>query len=146
MNIILSKYQWAAILTIAFLLALVSPLKNSYSQNVFRIEDKIGGGGSSGTVQTDNSDNTLLYVAAGALVAGVVVYAVLLNKKKKEKPDTTASANGLNNRLMANSFDDFNSEVTKAKDNIPINVFLGIKDEKTFKGNKTYLMGVSIKF
>ncbi|GBD86768.1 hypothetical protein BMS3Abin03_00692 [bacterium BMS3Abin03] len=131
---------------IALSITFFIPVSNGYSQSYLRINSKPDGNGS-GSSQLDNSDNTVLYIIGGAVIAGIIVYAVIKkNKEKKEPVDTSATINGLNSSSFAAEFDNIEYELAKTKDKIPVNVFLGIKNNKAFVSDKTYMMGVSIRF
>jgi len=102
------------------------------------------GGGESGTTQTDNSnDNTAIYVVGGLLVAGIIVYALFFKKDKKADTDTTAA---LNSNLIYSDANGFNSaeELQKVKDKIPVDLFLGIKNNDAVMNDKTYMLGLRV--
>ena len=131
--------------TITFILAfsLASLPSESFAQNNLRIYDDIGGGGST-TQGSDNNDNTFIYVAGGLLIAGILAYALFIKKDNKEESDTTAS---LNSRLIysENEFESANDEMVKAKDRIPVDVFISIKNNEAMLYGKTYLVGLRFK-
>lgn len=147
MIIKLTRYQLLTAILIALSITFFIPASNGYSQSYLRINDKPGGGSGGGSSQVDNSNNTVLYVVGGAIIAGIIVYAIIKkNKEKKEPSDTSATINGLNSSSFAAEFDNIEHELAKTKDKIPVDVFLGIKNNKAFISDKTYLMGVSIRF
>ena len=124
-------------------------ISSGYSQNLLRIDDEIGGGGGGSTNQDGSSDNTAMYVVAGLAVAGIIAYVIISKKNKEaeeEKSDTSSALNQFNNVNLASEFNDFEYEVKKAQDKIPVNLILGIRKEKAFISDKTYLMGVSVRF
>lgn len=132
-----------AVITISF--GLLLPTSTGYSQNYLRINEEIGGGG--GTVSTDDSGNSTVYVVGGLLVAGVIAYIIISkNKKKKEEADSSSAINGLNSSDFASEFNDFEHEVAKAKDNFPVDIMIGVRNNRAFISDKTYLMGVSVRF
>ena len=134
-----------AIISLSF--GILLPSATVYSQNYLRIYEDIGGGGGSGS-QTDNSDNTAIFVVGGLIVVGVIAYMVITKNKKKDKEeaDTSSTLNNFNTPDFASEFDDFEHEVAKAKDNFPVDFMIGIRNNKAFISDKTYLMGVSIRF
>ncbi len=135
------------IISISF--GILLPSSTAYSQSYLRIDEDIGGGGNGGSQQTDNSDNTLIFVVASVLVAGVIAYYFISKNKKKAKEqeaDTTSAFIGYNNSTLAVEFTDFDHELQKAKDSIPVDLIIGIRNERGFISDKTYLMGVSIRF
>ena len=147
MKIKRTRFSFFTVILIALSIAVVIPTSNGFTQNSLRIYEEIGGGGNQGSSTVDNSDNTLLYVAGGVVLAGIIVYAIIKNKQKeKDEADTTASLSGINGLSVAAEFNDLSHELVKAKDKIPVDVYLGIKNEKAFISDKTYLMGVSIRF
>jgi hypothetical protein len=83
-------------------------------------------------------------VVGGLLVAGVIVYALFFKKDKKAETDTTAS---LNSNLIYSDANDFDSaeELQKVKDKIPVDLFLGIKNNEAVMNDKTYMFGLRVK-
>ena len=135
-----------AIISLSF--GILLPGATLYSQNHLRIYEDIGGGGSGSGSQSDNSDNTAIYVVGGLIVVGVIAYMVITKNKKKakEETDTSSALNNFNSPEFASKFDDFEHEVAKAKDNFPVDFMIGIRNNKAFVSDKTYLMGVSVRF
>ena len=135
-----------AIISLTF--GILLPGATLYSQNYSRIYEDIGGGGSGSGSQSDGSDNTAIYVVGGLVVVGVIAYMVITKNKKKakEEADTSSALNNFNSLDVASEFDDFEHEVAKAKDNFPVDFMIGIRNNKAFVSDKTYLMGVSVRF
>lgn len=135
-----------AIISLSF--GILLPTSTSFSQSYLRIYDEIGGGGNTTTTQSDNSDNTAIYVVGGLIVVGVIAYMVITKNKKKDKEeaDTSSALNNFNLPDFASEFDDFEHEVAKAKDNFPVDFMIGMRNNKAFVSEKTYLMGVSVRF
>ncbi len=135
-----------AIISLSF--GILLPSATLYSQNYLRIYEDIGGGGSGSGSQSDGSDNTAIYVVGGLVVVGVIAYMVITKNKKKakEEADTSSALNNFNSPNFASEFDDFEHEVAKAKDNFPVDFMIGIRNNKAFISDKTYLMGVSVRF
>lgn len=109
-----------------------------------RIYDEIGGGGSSTQPSNDN-DNTFIYVAGGLLITGILVYALVLRKDNKTESDTTAS---LHSPLIYSELSSFNTtkdDLLKAKERIPFEVFLGIKNNEALLNDKIYSVGLRLK-
>ncbi|MGB5850565.1 MAG: hypothetical protein WBH40_18900 [Ignavibacteriaceae bacterium] len=137
-----------------FLIAIISlsfgillPSATLYSQNYLRINEDIGGGGG-GSSQTDNSDNSTIYIVGGLVIVGIIAYYYLNKNKKKDKEeaDTSSALNNINTPVFASEFNDFEHEVAKAKENFPVDFMIGIRNNKAFISDKTYLMGVSVRF
>jgi len=135
-----------AIISLTF--GILLPGATLYSQNNLRIYDDIGGGGSESSSQSDDSDNTAIYVIGGLVVVGVIAYMVITknNKKDKEEADTSSALNNFSSPDFASEFDDFEHEVAKAKDNFPVDFMIGVRNNKAFISDKTYLAGVSVRF
>jgi len=141
------KNQLRFIITV--LLGVILLTSTGYTQNLLRIYDEIGGGGSGTSDQSNDSDNTALYVIGGVVVAGIIAYAIISKKNRKddeEKSDTSSALKQFGSVDLTSGFDDFEHEYKKAQDKIPVNLILGVRNEKTFLSNKTYLMGVSVRF
>ena len=115
----------------------------SFTQSNLRIFDVPGGG--SGTTQTeDSNDNTAIYVIGGLVIGGILLYALVLKPDKKAETDTTAS---LNSNLIYSEANHFDSaeELQKVKDKIPVDIFLGIRNNEAVMNDKTYLLGLRVK-
>lgn len=131
-------------LTFILILTLASPAE-IFAQSGLRIYDDIGGG-SNNTEPTTNDDNTFIYVAGGLLIAGIIAYALFVKKDNKPaETDTTAS---IDSRLI---YSDSNllspdDELMKAKEKIPVDIFLGVKNNEALINDKTYLVGLRVKF
>jgi hypothetical protein len=141
-----SKLNILLIAIISLSFGILLPTSIGFSQSYLRVYDDIGGGGGSST-QSDDSDNTAIYIIGALVVAGVVAYAIITkNKNKEEESDTTSSLIRFDNSDVAAQFNDFEHEVAKAKDNFPVDVMIGVRNSKAFVSDKTYLMGVSVRF
>jgi hypothetical protein len=116
----------------------------TFAQNSLRIFDVPGGSGSGTTQTEDSNDNSTIYIVGGLLIAGILVYALVLKKDKKVETDTTAS---LNSNLIYSEANGFNSaeELQIVKDKIPVDFFLGIKNNEALMNDKTYLLGLRVK-
>jgi hypothetical protein len=134
-----------AIISLSF--GILLPSATLYSQNYLRIYEEPGGGGGSSS-QTENSDNSTIYIVGGLIMVGIIAYYFLTKNKKKDKEeaDTSSALNNFNLPDFASEFDDFEHEVAKAKDNFPVDFMIGIRNNKAFISDKTYLMGVSVRF
>ena len=134
-----------AIISLSF--GILLPGATLYSQNYLRIYEDIGGGSGSGS-QSDNSDNSTIYIVGGVVIVGFIAYYLLTKHKKKDKEetDTSSALYNFNTPDFASEFNDFDHEVAKAKDNFPVDFMIGIRNNKAFISDKTYLMGVSVRF
>ena len=143
---IITKYSLFTLIII-LVSSLALPQSSLLAQNNLRIYEDIGGG--SGTGSTDgDSDNTFIYIAGGLLIAGVIAYALFFKKenKQEEESDSTQALNILNrtgNEFYSNNLE---KEITSAKESFPVDILLGIRREDAFISDKTYLMGVSVRF
>ena len=115
----------------------------NFAQNGLRIYEEYGNGSSS-TQSDDSNDDTFLYVAGGLIIAGILVYALVINKDKKTE-DTTASKSSNLNLLEINNRQLADLQLQKVKENIPVDVFMGIKNNEAVMNDKTYLLGLRIK-
>jgi hypothetical protein len=115
----------------------------SLAQSNLRIFDEIGGGGSTAQNE-DSNDNSTIYIVGGLLIAGILVYALVLKKDKKVDTDTTAS---LNSKLIYSEANGFDSaeELQRVKDKIPVDLFLGVRNNEAVMNDKTYLLGLRVK-
>lgn len=140
----LLKYPYH-IFAFLLILSVASLPTESFAQSNLRIFDEIGGGGSSSTQSSSNNDNTFIYVAGGLLIAGILVYALVLKKDKKAESDTTASIDSRFIYSDSNNINSVEDQLIKAKERIPFDVFLGIKNNEALLNDKTYLVGLRLK-
>jgi len=131
-------------ITFILMISIFTLQSESFAQNNLRIFDDIGGSGSSSQTEGSN-DNTAIYVVGGLLIGGILLYALVLKPDKKAETDTTASLNSNLIYSEANHFDSV-EELQKVKDKIPVDIFLGIRNNEAVMNDKTYLLGLSVKF
>jgi hypothetical protein len=131
-------------LTFILIFSLASP-SDLFAQSGLRIYDDIGGGGSN-TIPSNDNDNTFIYVAGGLLIAGIIAYALFVKKDDKTtEADTTAS---IDSRLIYSETNNSNPDdkIMKAKDKIPVDLFLGVMNKEGYINDKTYLVGLKLNF
>ena len=133
--------------TISFVLIFSITIFSSevFAQNGLKLFDEIGGGGNTSTQSDDGNDDTMLYVLGGLVVAGILVYALVIKKDKKAPEDSTKSTES---KLRVSSLEEFSSphlELQKVKDKIPVDVYMGIKNNAAVLNDKTYLLGLRVK-
>lgn len=136
------KYSFYT-LSIILAIAVAVPQSNCFAQNKLRIFEEPGGG-SQPTETNSSTDNTFIYVAGGLLVAGILVYALFVKKDETEDTDSTNVSMAeelMNNNTLKEPF----SEVVKAKEKLPVDIFFGIRNDEAVLQGKTYLLGVSFK-
>jgi hypothetical protein len=117
----------------------------TFAQNNLRIFDVPGGSGGSTTQTNDSNDNTAIYVVAGLVIGGILLYALVFKPDKKAESDTTASLNSQLIYSEAHGYDSTNEELQKVKDKIPVDFFLGIRNNEALMNDKTYLLGLRVK-
>ena len=133
--------------SVATILVLTVTILSSetFAQSNLRIFDVPGGSGS-GTTQTDDSnDNSTIYIVGGLVIAGILAYALFF-KEKKAETDTTASLSSPSIYSNISEFDSAEEEFQKVKEKIPIDIFMGIKNDEAVLNNKMYQLGVRVKF
>ena len=131
-------------ITFILMISIFTLQSESFAQNNLRIFDDIGGSGSSSQTEGSN-DNTAIYVVGGLLIGGILLYALVLKPDKKAETDTTASLNSQLIYSEVNRFDTTNEELQKVKDKIPVDLFLGIKNNEAVMNDKTYMFGLRVK-
>jgi hypothetical protein len=117
----------------------------TFAQNNLRIFDVPGGGGGSTSQTDDSNDNTAMYVVAGLVIGGILLYALVFKPDKKAEADTTASLNSQLIYSEANRYQSTYEELQKVKDKIPVDLFLGIRNNEALMNDKTYLFGLRVK-
>ncbi len=132
--------------TIAFLLAFSIAFlpSESCAQNNLRVFEDIGG--NSNSAQQESNDNTFIYVAGGLLIAGILAYALLVKKDtKSEVKDTTSSLN--ENLIYSENHksDTLNERISKAEEEIPVDIFMSIYNNELVFNDKIYSLGFRIK-
>lgn len=133
--------------TVAVFLVLAITMLSSetWAQSNLRIFD-VPGGGNNGTNQTDEgNDNSTIYIVGGLVIAGILAYALFF-KEKKADTDTTASLSSPSDYSNIFRFDSFEEEFQTAKEEIPVDIFLGVNNDKAILNNKIYQLGLRVKF
>ena len=138
-----NKTSFSIVAIILIFSVLFLPIESFAQSNLRTFEDP-GGGGSSTTQTEESNDNTAIYVLGGLVIGGILLYALVLKPDKKAETDTTAS---LNSNLIYSEANHFNSaeELQKVKDKIPVDIFLGIRNNEALMNDKTYLLGLRVK-
>ena len=133
------------IITITLIISISILSTETFAQNNLKIFDVPGGSGGSTSQTEDSNDNTAIYVIGGLVIAGILVYALVFKKDKKSDTDTTAS---LNSSQLYSEVDTHNSvedEIRSVKDAIPVDFFLGIKNNEAIMNERFYQVGVRVK-
>ena len=133
--------------SVATILVLTVTILSSetFAQSNLRIFDVPGGSGS-GTTQTDDSnDNSTIYIVGGLVIAGILAYALFF-KEKKAETDTTASLYSTSIYSNISEFDSAEEEFQKVEEQIPVDIFMGIKNDEAVLNNRMYQLGVRVKF
>ncbi|GIK60453.1 MAG: hypothetical protein JETCAE03_21770 [Ignavibacteriaceae bacterium] len=127
------------------MLAITMLSSETWAQSNLRIFD-VPGGGNNGTNQTDEgSNNSTIYIVGGLVIAGILAYALFF-KEKKADTDTTASLSSPSDYSNISRFDSFEEEFQTAKEEIPVDIFLGVNNDKAILNNKIYQLGLRVKF
>lgn len=142
-----NRSKIVAVLTIiifSFEIILFSP--EIFSQSVNRVEDNIGGSGANTTAEDSKGDNTFLYVAVGVIVVGLIVWKVIFDKKEPKvktdiKTDTTKTS--LNNPSYKN-FSGQDLQIEKIQNQIPFEIFFGLKNDEQGIPGKNLSLGFKI--
>jgi hypothetical protein len=112
-----------------------------------RIFEDIGGGGNGTSQSEDGNDNSTIYIVGGLVIAGILAYALIFKDKKPETDtDTTAalSSPSIYSDISQSKLSD--EEYQKVKEEIPVDIFMGIKNDEALLNNKIYQLGVRLKF
>lgn len=131
---------------IAVILILTVALFSSetFAQSNLRIFEDIGGG--NGTSQTeDSNDNSTIYIVGGLVIAGIIAYALIF-KEKKVDSDTTAAQTSPSIYSDISQFESSEKEFQKVKEEIPVDIFLGVRNDEAVLNNRIYQVGVRLKF
>jgi len=143
---IITKYSLFTLI-IVLVSSMALPQSTLLAQNNLKIYEDIGGGSGTGSAGSD-SDNSFVYIAGGLLVAGVIAYALFFRKgnKEKEESDSTQALNILNRTGNEFYSSNLEKEITAAKESFPVDILLSVRKEDAFISDKTYMMGVSVRF
>lgn len=126
------------------MISIVTLQSESLAQSNLRIFDLPGAGGG-GTTQTDEgTDNSTIYIVGGLVIAGILAYALFFKEKKKDV-DTTAS---LNSELIYSEvvdLDNANENIRQVKNKMPVDLFLGIRNNEAVLNDRIYQVGLRVK-
>lgn len=109
------------------------------SQNIYGIQDQIGGSGSGGT-SVQQSDDTMLYILGGAVIAGIVVYAMMRDKKENKTEDDSSAAFKISGSFE--QFADLSPQTIKENNSMPFDLYFGLQNLNQFTLEKKYIVGV----
>lgn len=140
----LSKHTFR---TVSFLLILSIAIFSSeiFAQNELRIYDVPGGSGGSSNQSDNSNDDTFLYVMGGLVIAGILVYALVIKKDKKAPEDSTKSTESKLRLSKLNQSISTDQELQKVKEKMPVDLFMGIRNNEAVMNDKTYLFGLRVK-
>jgi hypothetical protein len=139
----INKLQLKVIIS-ALILTIFTFQSVSYSQGGFRVYEEPGGGSGGSTQTQDSNDNTTIYVIGGLVIAGVLAYALFFKEKKKDA-DTTAS---LKSNLIYSEvvdLDNADENIRQVKDKMPVDIFLGIRNNEAVMNDRIYQVGLRVK-
>ncbi len=115
----------------------------SYSQQLNKIYEDIGGGSGSTNTAVESNDDYTLYIVGGLLVTGIVVYALLRDNKEKSTKDTTAVI--LDKDFLEKNLS-FDEKVKNIQSQIPINISFGMQRDIALKNERRYFVGLNYNF
>ena len=130
------------ILILGLFLSLIAS-NSSFSQQLNKAFEDIGGGSGSTTTNVESNDDYTLYIVGGLIVTGIVVYALLRDKKEKPTSDTTFAI--LNNDFLEKNLS-YNEKINNMQSQIPINISIGMQRDKALKDDKRYFVGLNYNF
>ena len=131
--------------SIILILSVTLTSSDVFAQNGLRIYEVPGGGGSTNTQQEESNDDTFFYIAGGLIVAGILAYALVIKNDKKADEDSTKSKSDLN-LIEINNVTSTDAEIQKVRYKIPVDLFMGIRNNEAVLNDKTYLLGLKVKF
>jgi len=95
---------------------------------------------------TEDNGNETLYIVAGVALAAIVGYAIYKKFNKSDEDDSTSSSNASLNHLLQNERKSFVNRVQEVKENIPVDLYFGVKNHSATIPDRTYSIGFSVKF
>jgi hypothetical protein len=112
----------------------------------YKTNDKIGGSGSS-SESSESNDNTAMYVAAGLVIGGLIAYA-LLRDKPEEEPESDTSSVGSNfiDEKILSGLTESENDFIQAENELPVNLIFGMHEGTQAIREKTYLVGLAVRF
>lgn len=124
---------------------------NIEAQSIESINDGIGGSGGSSTVQEDSNPGTTLFVLAGVAVAALLIYKFVFYKEKKSDVDepgdsTITDSQSLLQQNILRIEENRSVEINKFKNELPVNLFLGLTQSGIAKNEKHIRVGLSYRF
>lgn len=124
---------------------------NIDAQSIESINEGIGGGSGSTSVDESGNSGTTLLVLAGVAVAALLLYKFVFYKDKnpaiEENSDSTKTDSQSMLQKKVFQFGERNySEINKLKDEIPVNLFVGLNQNSFVKNEKHFRIGLSYRF
>lgn len=127
-----------SLLIVVFLLTIVISCSDLYAQQIYKINDKIGG--SPGTTDVQSSDDGMLYIIGGVVIAAILIYA--LTRDKPEIKDDTDSTKAEVSNLYHNNSTGIVLPNNPDSYRLPVDFYFGIKKIDYFNDENKYELGV----
>ncbi len=138
----------AFILIAAFSAAVIFSSNTVNAQTLWKNNSQNPGTGTpTTTFPEEKSNKTIIYVALGAAITGLLLYKFVFHKDKKEETDSTKNANSSSLLIHSGSyFTDKDSELAKNEEALPVNLYFGVRRDNYAAEERTYVVGLSLKF
>lgn len=145
-NKVTTKFS-AFILIIAFSGAVIFSGGAVNAQSLWKNNTQNPGTGSGTTTFPEEKSNTaIIYVALGAAITGLLLYKFVF-KKDKEEADSTKTTNSSSLLIPSGAyFTGKQTALAKSNEAPPVNLFFGIRRDNYAAEEKTYIVGLSLKF
>lgn len=133
------------ILIIAFSLQTILFPAMIAAQSIEAINANVGG--RSSAADDSGNSNTFLYIAAGVILVGVIVWKVISDKKKtktegESKSDSTKTSM---ENIFQNNLSKTNSGHQRIQNNLPVELFLGWKQNFKIVRDESIFLGLKFK-
>ena len=139
------NYSISILCKTVFIFIFVFASMESFGQSL-RIYEDIGGNGGS-SESSESNDNTALYVVAGLVIGGLIAYALLRDKDEKTpEGDTTSVGSNLIEENIFSGVLESENNLVSSNDELPVELIFQYKNENEFIREKTYSVGLAVKF
>ena len=134
------------VLIIAFSMAITFSTNSADAQSLWKVNsDTPGTTPTTSTPEEGSNTSTIIYVAMGVAVVGALLYKFVFKKNKDVDSTSTEQTGSLllhGNSKVVEQFVNNNLPLEQP----PVNLFFGVRRDNIASEEKTYVLGLSVKF
>ena len=136
-------------ISLAFGFTTITGSNSAKAQSLYHVNDVPGGGGSGSSSSSGQSSGTALFIIFGVAVAALIVYKYLIadnsGDKDKGKSDSTSTGSLLKDFPEIHTASGRFQKLSHKLQDLPMNFYVGIRNDYFDLRKKTLVFGMKIK-